>query len=252
MSSVLTTAGGPSPLPESALPKELFLRKLFDRISPRYDWFNRVSSAGLDQVWRRRAVRELNLLPGMRVLDLACGTGDLALLAALDLAPLGKVVACDLSPQMLSFAHRKLSRIPPAQWHVCLAQGRAESLPFSSGSFHAALMGFALRNVSDLERSFQELHRVLKPGGRISLLEFGRPQGTLLRMGHRFWLSTGVPVLGLLTTGAIWPFTYLRRSIQEFLPPSEVLEKLRQAGFSQTQAVVLHGGVVVVYRGVKP
>ncbi len=230
--------------------KEIFVHRLFDRISPRYDLFNRLSSLGLDQGWRRRAIRRLELIPGMRVLDLASGTGDLSRFAAGGIVPLGMVVACDLSYPMLKLARRKNERIPAAYWHIRGVQARAEALPFASKSFDAAMMGFALRNVSDLKTTFSEFHRVLKPGGRLCLLEFGRPEGFFLRIGHKIWLSTAVPLLGILATGAIWPFAYLRRSILQFMSPPDVLKGLREAGFTQARAEPMNGGVVFLYSAV--
>lgn len=231
--------------------KEGFVRKLFDGISPQYDFFNRLSSFGLDQGWRRKSVAALKLLPGMRVLDVASGTGDMGLLAARELLPLGLVVGFDLSRPMLSFAKRKLMKFPAAGWHMALAQGKAEALSFSDGSFDAATIAFGMRNVSDLALTFQELHRVLKSGGRIALLEFGRPEGFFFRMGQALWLSTGVPVIGMLTTGKIWPFLYLRRSIGEFLTPEAVVEYLEKAGFRDVEARPMSGGVVNLYTGEK-
>ena len=187
----------------------------------------------------------------MRVLDLASGTGDLARLAAQRLVPMGQVVACDLSHPMLIGAREKLSRHPATRWHVKFSQARSESLPFLAESFDTAAIGFALRNVSDLEGTFRELFRVLKPGGRICLLEFGRPDSLFLKIGHRLWLFFAVPLIGILTTGKVWPFLYLRGSILQFLPPQEVITRLEKAGFKQTQACALHGGIVNLYRATK-
>ena len=231
--------------------KEGFVRRLFDAISPRYDLFNRLASLGLDQRWRRQTIASLGLLPGMRVLDLASGTGDLSRLAAHELVPLGMVAGCDLSHSMLSFGKRKLAKSPVGYWHVEFAQGKAAALPFRDGSFDAATIAFGMRNVSDLAAAFQELHRVVKSDGRVGFLEFGRPKGFFLRMGHRLWLSTGVPVFGILTTGKAWPFLYLRRSIGEFLAREEVVKSLERAGFSKAQAQPMDGGIVYLYTAVK-
>ncbi len=231
--------------------KEWFIRSLFDQISPLYDRFNRISSFGLDRLWRRRTVEALRLLPGMRVLDLASGTGDLSVEAAHRLLPLGLVVACDLSFPMLQAARNKLRRLPAAQWHVQLVQGKAEALPFADQTFDAATTGFALRNVSDLEATFRELYRVMKPGGRLCLLEFGRPKHRALRFGHQLWLATGVPLIGLLTTRILWPFVYLRRSIFRFLAPEEVIQRLKAVGFTEIQAEPLNGGIVYLYHAAR-
>lgn len=231
--------------------KERFVRRLFDAITPRYDLFNRFSSLGLDAGWRRRTVERLALRPGEHLLDLASGTGDLALAALRQLTPMGQVTACDLSGPMLRAACRKLARHPLARFHVRCAQGRAEALPFAPGAFEAATMGFALRNVSDLSRTLEELYRVLKPGGRIGLLEFGRPRNGLLRFGFYLWLWTGIPLAGLLTTGQLWPFVYLRRSIQSFLAPEAVVAAIRGAGFTDVGVESFTGGVALLYTACK-
>ena len=231
-----------------AASRERFVHRLFDLISPRYDLFNRLASLGLDKPWRKRAIASLNLSSPMRVLDLASGTGDLSALASERIVPLGQVAACDLSFPMLRLATRKFETTPPAYWHARPIQGRAEALPFAAASFDAATMAFALRNVSDLATTFSELHRVLKPDGRIALLEFGRPKNLFMRFGHLLWLTFAVPAIGLLTTVKLWPFLYLRRSILQFMPPQEVLQHLKEAGFDQTQATPLTLGAVILYQ----
>lgn len=187
----------------------------------------------------------------MRVLDVASGTGDLAIEAACRMVPLGEVVACDLSGRMLDYASKKFTGIPAAYWHIRQVQSKAEDLPLGDGTFDAATIGFALRNVSDLDQTFRELHRVLKPGGRIGLLEFGRPASPLLGVGHWLWLTVGLPVVGFLTTGRLWPFTYLRRSILQFMEPVQVCRRLQEAGFAHVEARPMSGNIVVLYTGVK-
>lgn len=229
------------------LTKEAFIHRLFDSISPRYDLFNAVASLGMDRGWRRATVRSLQLKPGMTVLDLASGTGDLSQEAAAQLIPLGRVVASDLSHPMLRSASQKLGEHPTVSWHMVYAQARAEQLPFGAGLFDAATMGFALRNVSDLDAVFRELARVLKPGGRIALLEFGRPKNPILALGHRIWLAFAIPVIGLLTTWKLWPFLYLRRSILQFMPPEEVVVRLKSAGFFTADSRSMTGGAIRLY-----
>jgi len=231
--------------------KETYVRALFDGISPRYDLFNRLASVGLDQGWRRRAIAAAHLRPGMRVLDVGSGTGDLALAAAEAVSPTGLVAACDLSLPMLRLAARKGDRVP-AGYHVRWITGRAEQLPMPDGVVDAVVSGFVMRNVSDLRRALAESRRVLRSGGRLVILEFSRPSGGLLRWGHCVWLTVGAPLIGWLTTGARWPFTYLWRSIAESLDPTAFAARMREAGFTGVVVTALLGGAVVIYRGVNP
>ena len=152
---------------------------------------------------------------------------------------------------MLRSSQKKFEGVPAAHWHVRFTQAKAEALPFADKVFDAATIGFALRNVSDLDTVFQELYRVMKPGGRLGLLEFGRASNPLLRAGQKLWLSTGVPLIGALTTGKLWPFTYLRRSILQFMPPQEVVKRLKKAGFSEAKANPFSGGIVFLYAAVR-
>jgi demethylmenaquinone methyltransferase/2-methoxy-6-polyprenyl-1,4-benzoquinol methylase len=239
---------------KGGLPKarSIFIGRLFDLISNRYDLFNRLASLGLDQSWRRRAIAALDLVPGMRVLDLASGTGDLSELAAHRLVPLGLVVACDPSAGMLREAVCRLKRSPVLFWHVRCVQAVAEALPFKDATFDAATMGFALRNVADLDATFRQLHRVLKPSGRLSMLEFALPRRPLPRLGHWIWLTIGVTAIGALVTGRLWPFLYLRRSILRFVGPDEILNRLKQAGFTHTNAAYLALGAVILYTARRP
>ena len=246
-----TTRRPPSPSSLfAAAEKEQYVQTLFDGISRRYDLFNRLASLGLDQGWRRRAIGLAGLKSGRQVLDLGAGTGDLALMAAEAVSPAGCVVALDLSQPMLRLAAAKAARVP-AGYHVRPVTGRAEQLPIPNDTLDAVVSGFVMRNVSDLNRTLAESHRVLRPGGRLVILEFSRPRHPLLRWGHTLWLLTGAPLIGRLTTGARWPFTYLWQSIREFLRPDEFLGRLRAVGFGEATATPLLGGAVVIYQAVK-
>ena len=229
--------------------KEIFVRTLFDRIGPRYDLFNRLVSLGLDQGFRRRAVAAASLRPGLRVLDLGAGTGDLTLLAAAAVAPTGIVVAFDLSLSMLRLATVKADRVPPG-YHARYLNGRAEQLPIPDGTFDAVVSGFVMRNVSDVARTLSEGRRVLRRGGQLAILEFGRPDSAILRWGQTLWLAIWALAVGWLVTGARWPFAYLRRSVATFLKPEAFMKQMRAAGFSGVAMTPLMGGAAVIYRGV--
>jgi demethylmenaquinone methyltransferase/2-methoxy-6-polyprenyl-1,4-benzoquinol methylase len=219
--------------PDPALPtgpeKTAQVRSMFDAIAPRYDMVNRLMTFGLDIPWRRRATRALALPAGARVLDLACGTGDFCrLLGEAGLRPLGM----DLSWGMLAAGR---SGRP-------LAQADAASLPLATGAVDGIACGYALRNFTDLGLVFEEFGRVVRPGGRISLLEVAEPDGGLLLAGHRIWFRRVVPVIGaVLSDGAA--YRYLPRSTA-YLPSTSVLRSmLGDAGFSTVNHRPLSGGL---------
>jgi demethylmenaquinone methyltransferase/2-methoxy-6-polyprenyl-1,4-benzoquinol methylase len=209
--------------------KARVVRQLFDAISPRYDLVNRVMTFGLDVRWRRRAVRELALPRGSLVFDLACGTGDLC--RELEANGL-RAVGFDFSHGMLRAAR---TRVPLVEADILL-------LPSGDGIADGAISGFALRNVVSLPALFAELARVVRPGGRVSLLETAEPDGALLRLGHRVYFRHVVPAIGgLLSDRAA--YTYLPRSAVYLPPGEELLTMLRDAGFADACRLALTGGV---------
>ena len=213
------------------------VRTMFDRIAPVYDVMNRVMTAGLDQRWRRATVRAV-VRPGDRVLDAACGTGDLGVLAAKEGA---SVTGVDFSEPMLERARRKA---PQLEW----VRGDVLELPFPDGSFDAATVGFGIRNVESLERGLAELRRVLRPGGRLAILEITVPRGPL-RVFYRLWFDRLVPLLvgRLLRGGAA--YTYLPASVRRFPGPEELAELLRASGFEGVSFRLLAGGIVALHVG---
>jgi demethylmenaquinone methyltransferase/2-methoxy-6-polyprenyl-1,4-benzoquinol methylase len=209
---------------------------MFDRIAPVYDLMNRVMTAGLDQRWRRLTVR-LVVSRGDRVLDACCGTGDLAV-AARDAG--ADVVGLDFSSRMLERARRK---DPSLEW----VQGDMLELPFDNGSFEAVTVGFGVRNVADLERGLTELRRVLKPGGRIGVLEITRPRGPL-RLFYRLWFDVLIPIAGKVLPGGS-AYTYLPASVRRFPGPDDLAELLRKLGFAEVTYRLLGGGIVALHTG---
>jgi demethylmenaquinone methyltransferase/2-methoxy-6-polyprenyl-1,4-benzoquinol methylase len=212
------------------------VRTMFDRIAPVYDAMNRVMTAGLDQRWRRLTA-EAAVRPGDRVLDACCGTGDLAVA---DVRAGGRVVGLDFSERMLERARRKA---PAVEW----VRGDLLELPFGDGSFDAATVGFGVRNVADLERALRELRRVLRPGGRLAILEITTPRGPL-RLFYRLWFDRIVPVLGKLLRGGS-AYTYLPASVRRFPGPEDLAALLREAGFGEVSFRLLAGGIVALHRG---
>jgi demethylmenaquinone methyltransferase / 2-methoxy-6-polyprenyl-1,4-benzoquinol methylase len=213
------------------------VRRMFDRIAPVYDAMNRVMTAGLDQRWRRATVRQ-TVRPGDRVLDACCGTGDLAIAAKK--AGAGNVVGVDFSPRMLDRARRKA---PELEW----VNGDVLALPFEDASFESAVVGFGVRNVEDLGAALRELRRVLRPGGRLGILEITTPRG-LLRPFYRLWFDRIVPLLGRLLPGGD-AYTYLPASVRRFPGPEELSELLGTCGFVGVRFRLFGGGIVALHTG---
>jgi demethylmenaquinone methyltransferase/2-methoxy-6-polyprenyl-1,4-benzoquinol methylase len=209
--------------------KTALVRSMFDTIAPRYDLVNRMMTFGLDVRWRRQSVRALGLPTGARVLDLACGTGDfLRILSAVGLAPFGM----DLSWGML---HANATGFP-------LAQADGAALPVAASSVDGITCGYALRNFTELQAVFDEFGRVVRPGGRISLLEVDEPDHGLLLVGHRIWFRRVVPVIGGLFSDPA-AYRYLPRSTAYLPATGELRSMLTAAGFSTVNHRPLSGGL---------
>jgi demethylmenaquinone methyltransferase/2-methoxy-6-polyprenyl-1,4-benzoquinol methylase len=211
---------------------------MFDRIAPVYDAMNRVMTAGLDRRWRAETARAV-VRPGDRVLDACCGTGDLAVASA---RIGGKVTGLDFSERMLEHARRKA---PELEW----VRGDLLSLPFPDSSFDAVTIGFGIRNVEDVERALRELGRVLRPGGRLGILEITRPQGVLAPF-YRVWFDAIVPLLGKVLPGGS-AYTYLPASVRRFARPDELAALVRETGFGEVRYRVFAGGIVALHTGTK-
>jgi demethylmenaquinone methyltransferase/2-methoxy-6-polyprenyl-1,4-benzoquinol methylase len=214
------------------------VRGMFDRIAPVYDAMNRVMTAGLDRSWRRLTV-EAVVQPGDRVLDACCGTGDLAVAAEREG---GIVTGLDFSPRMLERARKKSETVT---W----IEGDLLALPCDEGSFDAATVGFGVRNVADLEAALAELHRVLRPGGRLAILEITQPRGGL-RPFFSLWFERIVPLLGKILPGGK-AYTYLPASVRRFPGAEELAALLEQRGFEQVRFRLLGGTIVALHTGVR-
>jgi demethylmenaquinone methyltransferase/2-methoxy-6-polyprenyl-1,4-benzoquinol methylase len=202
---------------------------MFDTIAPRYDLVNRIMTFGLDRRWRRSAVRALGLPHASVVVDLACGTGDLCR----DLAAAGyRAIGVDVSRGMLAHARAAAP----------LLQADVMSLPLPATSVDGAVSGFALRNLVSLPPLFAELARVVRPGGRVSLLDVATPEQPLLRAGHAAYFGHVVPRIGALLSDPD-AYRYLPKSVAYLPPPSELLAQFGDAGFVRVERRLLSGGV---------
>jgi demethylmenaquinone methyltransferase/2-methoxy-6-polyprenyl-1,4-benzoquinol methylase len=212
------------------------VRTMFDRIAPVYDSMNHIMTGGLDRRWRRLAA-EAVVRPGDTVLDACCGTGDLAVAAA---RAGGRVTGIDFSTAMLERARRKA---PGLEW----IEGDLLALPFDDATFDSATVGFGVRNVEDLSRGLSELRRVLRPGGRLAILEITRPRG-LLAPFYRLWFDGVVPLLGKLVPGGS-AYTYLPASVRRFPGPEELRELMEAAGIGRVRIRLFAGGIVALHAG---
>jgi demethylmenaquinone methyltransferase/2-methoxy-6-polyprenyl-1,4-benzoquinol methylase len=212
------------------------VRTMFDRIAPVYDAMNHVMTAGLDRRWRKETARAV-VSPGDRVLDACCGTGDLALA---DLQAGARVTGLDFSERMLERARAKSSEV---EW----LQGDALALPFADGSFDGATVGFGARNLDDLEAGLRELRRVLRPGGRLGILEITRPRG-LLRPFYKLWFDALIPLAGKLLPGGS-AYTYLPASVRRFPEAKDFAKLMQSAGFEQVSYRLFAGGIVALHTG---
>jgi demethylmenaquinone methyltransferase / 2-methoxy-6-polyprenyl-1,4-benzoquinol methylase len=229
------------------------VRAMFDRIAGVYDLLNSVMTAGLHHRWRERAADLACVGPGSRVLDVATGTGDLALELARRVGPDGEVVGSDFSEAMLACARSKTATrnraasivTPRFEW------GDALALPFADGAFDAATVGFGARNFADLSRGLREMTRVVRPGGRVVVLDFTTPTRPPLSLFFRLWFDRVVPLLGALA-GDSDAYTYLPNSVKRFPPPPALAAELERAGLREIRYLLTAGGIVSIHLGTVP
>jgi demethylmenaquinone methyltransferase/2-methoxy-6-polyprenyl-1,4-benzoquinol methylase len=218
---------------------------MFDAIAPRYDLLNHVLSAGLDVRWRTRAIRELALRPGARVIDLCTGTGDLAV-AALREQPSASVVGVDFAAEMLRLADRKIASLG-LQRSIRVVRGDGMHIPVASASCDAATIGFGIRNVIEPRAALAELARVLRPGGRLAILEFGQPRLPGIRTLYAWYFRYLLPLVGKLVSKHQSAYSYLPASVGTFPSAAEFTRIIAATGFSQVRAVPLSCGIVYLY-----
>jgi demethylmenaquinone methyltransferase / 2-methoxy-6-polyprenyl-1,4-benzoquinol methylase len=221
---------------------------MFDRIAPRYDLLNRLLSAGIDTRWRKRAVDVLGLGPTARVLDLCTGTADL-LIEALGRGPARRGTGIDLSAAMLVRGAHKLAQRGWSR-RAGLACGDGERLPLAPGVFDGALVSFGIRNIGDPGAALRELLRVLRPGGRLVILEFSMPPG-LFGPLYRLYFGQVLPRIGGLLSGDPGAYSYLPASVARFPSPEAFAALMKASGFERVTATALTAGIAYVYSGEK-
>jgi len=226
--------------------KETTVQAMFSSIARFYDLNNTLLSFGLHHLWKRETLRAACLGRGARVVDVGAGTGDLARAAAREVGKDGVVAALDLNAPMLRVGQNKLQPFP----HALTIRGNAQALPFADGHFDAALTGFCLRNVSDLDAALREIHRVLRPGGRFACLEFSRPTFVVLRTLYDFYSFTLLPWVGQCVSGdRTGVYDYLPDSIRRFPDQVAFCRRIEAVGFCGVAYQNLSGGIVAIHTG---
>jgi demethylmenaquinone methyltransferase / 2-methoxy-6-polyprenyl-1,4-benzoquinol methylase len=226
--------------------KKQQVEAMFDAIAPRYDLLNRVLSMGIDQRWRSQAIKLLEEIEPRRILDVATGTADLAI-KALKLNP-EKVVGVDISEEMLRFGRQKVEEIGE-QNRIELKRGDSERLPFSDNQFDAALVAFGVRNFEDLNKGLAEINRVLRPGGRLVVLEFSRPRAFPVKQAYGFYSRHILPRIGGAVSGDKGAYEYLPESVAAFPDGGAFLERMAQVGFDNLEWKPLTFGIASLYQG---
>jgi demethylmenaquinone methyltransferase/2-methoxy-6-polyprenyl-1,4-benzoquinol methylase len=225
------------------------IREMFDTIAPRYDFLNRLLSLGIDQRWRRFAVRQIRYAPSGKILDVATGTGDVALAIAAATPATVTVCGVDFSPQMVALGVEKIKASPYAD-RITLQVAPCEAIPFGDNTFDAATIAFGIRNVVDRLAGLKEMGRVLKPGGRIVILEFSNPRSKLFKALYNFYFLKVLPVVGGLFS-TFSAYKYLPDSVLEFPPQEEFKRTMTEAGFRNIVHHDLTFGIATVYVGEK-
>jgi demethylmenaquinone methyltransferase / 2-methoxy-6-polyprenyl-1,4-benzoquinol methylase len=234
-------------MPQPGVLEETQVRAMFDRIAGVYDRMNTVMTAGLHHQWRRRAADLAELTPGAHALDVATGTGDLAFELARRVTPGGAVIGTDFSERMLEIAREKAAALPQPL-PVRFEAANALSLPYDDDQFDAATVGFGARNFADLDAGMREMARVVRPGGRVVVLEITNPQRPPLSTFFELWFDRAVPALGRLA-GDAQAYSYLPSSVRRFPGPQELAALMARCGLVQIRYIVTAGGIIALHVG---
>ncbi len=236
------------PLPDSDLSKKEQVAGMFDRIAHRYDFLNHFFSLGIDKGWRKKAIRTLQEIHPRKILDIATGTGDLAI-ASMTLQP-DRVTGVDISEGMMEIGRKKLIEKGLSE-KITLQYGDSEALPFEDQAFDAITCGYGVRNFEHLEKGLQQMSRVLRPGGRVAILEFSHPKKFPVKQLYRFYFRYILPVLGKSVSKDATAYTYLPESVAAFPEGKEFCSILERSGFKNVKARPLTLGITTLYTGEK-
>jgi demethylmenaquinone methyltransferase / 2-methoxy-6-polyprenyl-1,4-benzoquinol methylase len=232
----------------SADDKRSQVAQMFDNISGRYDFLNDLLSLGIHKGWRKRCVRKLRSLKPLHILDVATGTGDFAI-ACMSLNP-QKITGIDISEGMLSVGREKVRKKGLAQ-KIILQQGNAENVAFPDASFDAIVVGFGVRNFENLEAGLSNLLRVLKPGGKLIVLEFSYPTNIIVKAGYNFYFSYVTPLIGRVLSKDPRAYSYLTESVKAFPNNEKFIAVLQKLGYRETRFESLSLGIAAIYEGTR-
>jgi demethylmenaquinone methyltransferase/2-methoxy-6-polyprenyl-1,4-benzoquinol methylase len=230
--------------------KKSQVSRMFNRIASSYDLLNRMTSLGIDITWRRKAIAQLNEKEHRKILDVATGTADVALEIRKQMPTVEHITGLDISSEMLAFGREKVSK---KGWDdkITLVEGDSEDLPFEDNSFDAVTVAFGVRNFENLEKGLQEIHRVIRPGGKLVVLEFSHPQAFPIKQLFNFYFKYILPSIGHVISNDKKAYQYLYESVQAFLDQEAFLEQLSKIGFKSNQCRSLTFGISSLYTGIK-
>lgn len=222
---------------------------MFNKIAPKYDLLNRLLSLGIDRSWRKKAISELNPDQHKHILDVATGTADMTLEINKQLQP-EKIIGLDISSEMIAFGKKKIEKKNLSSL-IQLEVGDSENMRFDDGSFDATTVAFGVRNFGDLERGLSEMHRILKPGGKIVILEFSRPLYFPFKQLFNLYFKYLLPLIGKITSKDKKAYKYLYESVQAFPDYDNFANILSQLGFRSVKWKALTLGICTIYTGIK-
>ena len=237
------------PVPASGKPKKQQVEEMFNDIAGRYDFMNRFLSMGIDTYWRKAAIRKLTVSRPHRILDIATGTGDLAIMAARQF-PEAQITGIDISTGMLERGRQKIANLLLNK-QIELLEGDSEAINFTDGTFDAVTVAFGVRNFANLEKGLGEMHRVLKPGGRVVILEFSKPCQRVFSSLYEFYMKLVAPGVASWLTRNKEAYQYLHNSVKAFPEGEAFLHVLQQSGFKEISLKRLSLGICTIYCGTK-
>ncbi len=238
-----------TPYRHSDKEKKQQVAEMFDDVASKYDFLNRFLSMGIDQGWRRKAIRRLKLIKPQSILDVATGTGDFAIMTYKMLTP-QKITGIDISKGMLEVGREKVAK-EKLSAYIQLMEGDSENLPFSDNSFDAVTVSFGVRNFQNLEKGIAEMYRILKPGGKLVILEFSRPKNPIFKLLYKIYMQVVTPNVGKMISKSKTAYQYLNDSIMVFPERKDFVTVMDSVGFTGTSYEALTMGICCIYEGNK-